>query len=191
MVAGWSLKREVESRLAGIICWWHASFVCVIYDTVRGYISTKISFLGGVGVPNYRPPTVPLGLRPCDMKHFKTKTVWHLPSLAHCEVIFFNNFTLYLYYTIQRTTKPSSPSMVRVTCDAQERGAFTWFKSIPYLKKYWHVLTPHEPWFNRACNSYTIHMLWWLITLCEGSNTYIILSVWQGKIVKNSIWAHV
>ena len=68
-------------------------FFYVINDTVTGLISTII-LIKGDSEP--QDPTFPLGLRPRDMPHFKTKTVRNLLSLAPCEV-FLNNFTLYLY----------------------------------------------------------------------------------------------
>ena len=47
------------------------------------------------GAPSPQPSTLQLRLQPRDIKHFKTKTVQHFPSLAPCD--FFNNFTFYLH----------------------------------------------------------------------------------------------
>ena len=41
---------------------------------------------GGGGLRVLRPPTFRLRLWPHNMQHFKTKTIWYLPSLAPCEV---------------------------------------------------------------------------------------------------------
>ena len=45
------------------------------------------------------PPTItfPLRLQSCDMQHFKTKIVCHIPLLAPCEV-YFKHIKIYLYY---------------------------------------------------------------------------------------------
>ena len=57
-------KSEIEPKSADTRCWWYASFFCVIYDTVRGYMPTIILLKrGGVRAPS---------------STFKTKTIWHL-----------------------------------------------------------------------------------------------------------------
>ena len=73
-------------------CWYHACYVCVTYERAWGFIWTKnyLSFEVRLRAPG---PTFPLRLRPRALHRFKTKTVWHLPSFAPCEV-FFNNFIL-------------------------------------------------------------------------------------------------
>ena len=43
----WKLK--VETSGAGTGCWWHASHVCAIHETVRDYNLTLICFMGGGG----------------------------------------------------------------------------------------------------------------------------------------------
>ena len=75
---GLSLMRWANTHCA-------TSATCVIYDTVRGYISTIKQFMEES--PSLLFPTFPLRLWPRDSQQFKMKTVCHLPSRAPCEVV--------------------------------------------------------------------------------------------------------
>ena len=48
------------------------AFFCIIYDAVRGYISTPILLIGD---SEPTAPTLRLRLPPQDIQHFKIKTV--------------------------------------------------------------------------------------------------------------------
>ena len=60
--------------------------LCVIYDTVKGHISSIIRFVVGIGGSEPLTTTFPKRLRPLIVQHFKIKTLRHLLSLSHCEV---------------------------------------------------------------------------------------------------------
>ena len=46
MAAGSNRKSLVETKRADTRCWWHSCYVCVICDTVRGWIPTIKRFTG-------------------------------------------------------------------------------------------------------------------------------------------------
>ena len=57
MAAGSNRKSKLETERADTKLLWQATFVCVIYDTVRGYIST-IKHLMGRGALSLRGSVV-------------------------------------------------------------------------------------------------------------------------------------
>lgn len=65
------LKRDAQTHIVDEM----QANDCVIYVTVRGYKSTFLSFTGGGWPPTIQTPMFPPSLWPCDMHHFKTKTI--------------------------------------------------------------------------------------------------------------------
>ena len=56
-------------------CLRNASYIYVLFKTVRGYTSTLICFMEGKWPPSLQPTIFPLKLWPRDLQHFKTKIV--------------------------------------------------------------------------------------------------------------------
>ena len=111
MAAGSNHKSKFEAKQADTRLWWHISYVCVIYGTVRACISTISRFMGGWAAgpqptPLPLPPSLllfPLTRRPRDIPHIKTKTVWHLLSLAPCGVFSITSHFTCIYFPCQFT----------------------------------------------------------------------------------------
>ena len=89
LIKSWNKTRRHKMLMACKLC------LCYTWHSQRLYLNNN-NFHGWEGdFSEPSAPTFPLRLRTHDLQHFKTKTVWHFPSLAPCEV-FSNNFTPYL-----------------------------------------------------------------------------------------------
>ena len=93
---GLNRKSKFETKRAATRCWRHTSFLCVIYDTVRGYISTILIFMGWMETQSPRPPHFRWG------SSLQTAALWKADRLtspvARTLWSLFKNFTLYLFW---------------------------------------------------------------------------------------------
>ena len=68
------------------------TFLCVIYDTVRGYISQLVLL---IWAPSAQPPRVRWGFRHGTCSTLKLK-LFDISRRSHPMKFFFNNFSMYL-----------------------------------------------------------------------------------------------
>ena len=95
-IKSWNEMRRHMMVMACMLC------LCYKSQRYRLYLNNNKFYGKGWGGSEPSVPTCPLRLRPRNKRHFKTKIVWHLPSLVSPKV-----FLLYLHtlFVISNTVK--------------------------------------------------------------------------------------